>query len=40
MINEQYGKKTNSMVFVNCNLKKKNQLIASAAGVWKVIKKI
>ena len=36
----QILKKTNSMVFVNCNLKKKNQLIASATGVWKVIKKI
>tara|TARA_B100000989_G_scaffold239680_1_gene186534 strand:+ start:3011 stop:3412 length:402 start_codon:yes stop_codon:yes gene_type:complete len=33
-------KKTKSMVFVICNLKKNHQLIASASGVWKVIKKI
>ena len=36
----QILKKTNSMVFVSCNLKKKEQLIASATGVWKVIKNI
>ena len=33
-------KKTKSMVFVNCILKKEDQLIASASGVWKVIRKI
>ena len=33
-------KKTKSMVFVSCTLKKKEQLIASAIGVWKVIRKI
>ena len=33
-------KKTKSMVFVNCTLKKKDQLIASATGVWKVIRTI
>ena len=33
-------KKTKSMVFVNCTLKKKDQLIASATGVWKVIRQI
>ena len=33
-------KKNKSMVFVNCTLKKKDQLIASAIGVWKVIRKI
>ena len=38
--NVQILKKTKSMVFVNCNLKKKGQLIASATGIWKVIKKI
>ena len=38
--NVQILKKTKSMVFVNCALKKKDQLIASATGVWKVIKKI
>jgi len=38
--NVQILKKTKSMVFVNCTLKKKDQLIASATGVWKVIKKI
>jgi len=37
--NVQILKKTNSMVFVNCTLKKKDQLIASAIGVWKVIRK-
>ena len=36
----QILKKTKSMVFINCVLKKKNQLIASASGVWKVIQKI
>ena len=38
--NVQILKKTKSMVFVNCTLKKKDQLIASATGVWKVIRKI
>ena len=38
--NVQILKKTKSMVFVNCNLKKNDQLIASATGVWKVIRKI
>tara|TARA_A100001015_G_C14403316_1_gene486323 strand:- start:42 stop:443 length:402 start_codon:yes stop_codon:yes gene_type:complete len=38
--NVQILKKTKSMVFVSCNLKNKNQLIASATGVWKVIRKI
>tara|TARA_B100000575_G_C22596132_1_gene373540 strand:+ start:95 stop:496 length:402 start_codon:yes stop_codon:yes gene_type:complete len=36
----QILKKTKSMVFISCNLKKKEQLIASATGVWKVIKNI
>ena len=36
----QILKKTKSMVFVNCTLTKKDQLIASATGVWKVIRKI
>ena len=38
--NVQILKKTKSMVFVSCNLKNKNKLIASATGVWKVIRKI
>ena len=38
--NVQILKKTKSMVFVNCTLKKKDQLIASATGVWKVIRKL
>ena len=38
--NVQILKKTKNMVFVNCTLKKKDQLVASASGVWKVIKKI
>ena len=38
--NVQILKKTRSMVFLNCNLKKNDQLIASATGVWKVIRKI
>ena len=33
-------KKTKSMLFVNCNLYINKNIIASAAGVWKVIKKI
>ena len=38
--NVQILKKTKSMVFVNCILKKEDQLIASATGVWKVIRQI
>ena len=38
--NVQILKRTKSMVFVNCNLKNEGQLIASATGVWKVIKKL
>ena len=38
--NVQILKKTKSMVFINCTLKKKDQLIASATGVWKVIRKL
>ena len=38
--NVQILKKTKSMIFINCNLKKNDQLIASATGVWKVIKRI
>ena len=33
-------KKTKSMIFVNCNLYNNKNIIASALGVWKVIKKI
>ena len=33
-------KKTKSMLFVNCNLYTNKNIIASATGVWKVIKKI
>ena len=33
-------KRTKSMLFVNCNLYIKKNMIASATGVWKVIKKI
>ena len=33
-------KKTKSMLFVNCNLYNKKNIIASALGIWKVIKKI
>ena len=33
-------KKTKSMLFVNCNLYINKNIIASATGVWKVIKKI
>ena len=32
-------KKTKSMVFVDCKLKKKSQIVAQASGVWKVFKK-
>ncbi len=33
-------KKTKSMIFVSCNLYTNKNIIASATGVWKVIKKI
>ena len=33
-------KKTKSMLFINCNLYVNKNVIASATGVWKVIKKI
>tara|TARA_A100001015_G_scaffold287139_1_gene356592 strand:+ start:1206 stop:1607 length:402 start_codon:yes stop_codon:yes gene_type:complete len=33
-------KKTKSMLFINCNLFINKNIIASATGVWKVIKKI
>ena len=29
------NKKTNSLVFLNCILKSKNKIIASASGIWK-----
>ena len=35
----QILKKTKSMVFVDCKLKKKSQIVAQASGVWKVFKK-
>lgn len=31
-------KKTKSMVFLNCTLKSKGEIIAFAAGVWKILK--
>ena len=33
-------KKTKSMLFINCNLYINKNIIVSATGVWKVIKKI
>ena len=33
-------KRTKSMLFVNCNLYINKNIIASATGVWKVVKKI
>ena len=32
-------KVTKSMVFVNCKLKCKNKLIASAVGIWKILRR-
>ena len=32
-------KVTNSMVFINCKLMNKNKLIASAVGIWKILKR-
>ena len=32
-------KVTNSMVFMNCKLKCKNKLIASAVGIWKILRR-
>ena len=31
-------KKTKSMVFLICHLKSKNKIVASASGVWKILK--
>ena len=33
-------KKTNSMIFVTCELLSQKKLVAQASGIWKVIKKI
>ena len=32
-------KKTKSMVFLICHLKNKEKIIASASGIWKILKK-
>ena len=32
-------KVTKSMVFINCKLKCKNKLVASAVGIWKILKR-
>ena len=32
-------KKTKSLVFLYCELKCKNQIITSASGIWKILKK-
>ena len=32
-------KKTKSMIFLICHLKNKEKIIASASGIWKIIKK-
>ena len=32
-------KVTKSMVFINCKLKCKNKLIASAVGIWKILRR-
>lgn len=37
--NVEILKKTKSMVFVDCKLKKESQIVAQASGVWKVFKK-
>ena len=31
---------TKTMVFIICHLKSKNKMIASASGIWKIMKKI
>ena len=31
-------KKTNSLIFLNCELNCNNKIIASASGIWKIIK--
>ncbi len=31
-------KKTHSLVFLNCKLKCKNKIIATASGIWKIVK--
>ncbi len=32
-------KKTKSMVFLSCKLKNKNKIIATALGIWKILKR-
>ena len=32
-------KKTNSMIFLVCYLKSKGKMVASASGIWKILKK-
>ena len=32
-------KVTKSMVFINCKLKCKNKLVASAVGIWKILRR-
>ena len=32
-------KKTKSLVFLNCHLKSKNKIVASASGIWKILNK-
>ena len=32
-------KKTKSMVFLICHLKSKDKIVASASGIWKILKK-
>ena len=32
-------KVTKSMVFVNCKLKCKSKLVASAVGIWKILRR-
>ena len=31
-------KKTKSMVFLTCELKTENKIVATASGVWKILK--
>ena len=31
-------KKTNTLVFINCNIKRSNDIVVSVSGIWKILK--
>jgi len=38
--NTKIQKKTKSMVFLTCELKAEDKIVATASGVWKILKKL